>query len=242
MWWAVSGISLQLIAGTLLAVPFLFPNKLEDFDKSWHTGRGKRWVLLTVWAILGIAVLAVFGISTYSGGADTESWFLKLLGLLLVTAITFVSYWVIINHYIHRKWPNWLQQQTSKITRQSALFQQLVYERWTAANRYTAAVSAFILAVSAGILFGIAAANVPDEITGGDFSPFSVLIAVLAVIAILGALFSLSALLLSIIFLIANSIIEGIGKNVKRPLWTTVIVLFITGGILDIIGVLNHSF
>jgi hypothetical protein len=240
MWLEVSGLSLQLIAGTLLAVPFLFPNKLENFDKSWHTGQGKKWVLLTVWSILGITVITIFGISTYSGGNNTESWYLKLFGLLLVIAITFVSYWVIINHYVHRKWPNWLQRRTSKITRQSALFQQLVYERWVAANRYTAAVSAVILAVSVAILFGLDAANIPDEITGTDFSALTAFIASLAVIAILGAVFSLSALLLSIIFLIANSIIEGIGKNIKRPLWATVIVLFVTGGILLIIGVLHR--
>jgi len=71
MVWSIAGVVFQLVAGVMLAVPFIYPGKVETIDREWHGGRGKQWLMLIIFAVLAVSLI-IFGMVTYKNNANTK--------------------------------------------------------------------------------------------------------------------------------------------------------------------------
>ncbi len=56
MIYIVVGILFQLFAGLIFALPHVSPRITERIEKSWRTGRGKLWSVVTIWGLIGVMV------------------------------------------------------------------------------------------------------------------------------------------------------------------------------------------
>jgi len=225
MWFSIVGIILQLIAGVLLALPFVFPGAMEKLDKDWHSGRGKQRLVVVIWAILVIALFVMFGISTYSDSTDQSAWFIKAFGALAAATMVFFVYLYVVDYLFKRllrRVPNWIMQNKK-------FYASVRYEKLVSANLRALIWCAIGIAVSAGAVCVIF--NKPI----GQF-PSSLLLQIPGVLFIGVGAFCLSTLLLAASFLFLDKITNAINVRVKKPLWTYIIVLFVIGCVLQIVG------
>jgi hypothetical protein len=215
VWWSISGIIFQLIAGVFLALPYICPGKMQKIDQAWHEGRGKVWVFIVIWAIIVIVVLTIFGVSTYSVSA--------LLG-----AVPPIFVWM---YFVNLRFGR-LIKKIPKRLQHGKYGENIRYEKLVSANLYTFIWALIGWVVLSGPIYVMATHLKNWE----SFSWFIIPMLIMLMLIFVDA-FCFSTFILAGLYLILDMVSNVISKRVKKPLWTTVLVIFAVGCVLQIVGV-----
>jgi hypothetical protein len=216
MWWSISGLILQLLAGVLLALPYISPGKMQELDEDWHSGRGKQWLVKVIWAVMIIVLLIISGTSIYSDSTNHDVWFAKLFGVFSGVVFPIFVWMYFVNLRFGRlikRLPTWLQQYKYAAG--------IRYEKYVSANRYICIWALIGWVVLSGAMYVMYAKKLVS------FSwllvPFDA--------------FCFSTFLLAGLYLVLNMVVNLISKRFKKPLWTTILAIFIIGCVLQIVGI-----
>jgi MFS family permease len=212
VWWSISGIIFQLIAGVFLALPYICPGKMQKIDQAWHEGRGKVWVFIVIWAIIVIVVLTVFGVSNYSISA--------LLG-----ALPPIFVWM---YFVNLRFGRLIKRLPKRL-QHGKYGENIRYEKLVSANLYT-----FIWALIGWVVSSGAIYVVYTQFKNLTSLPWF-LIPVLMLIFI--DAFCFSTFILAGLYLILDMVSNAISKRVKKPLWAAILGIFVVGCVLQIVGV-----
>lgn len=216
MAWSITGVVFQLLAGVMLALPFIFPGKIDKIDQEWHEGRGKIWIMVIIWVFLVAGLIVLFGMADRQNHT-TQQW----AGISLASSMAFFVYISLTgNIFVGRinRLPKWLKK--------NKMATNIRYYELVKANQYTLTICGIIFIISNILLYFIIKNG---HITGLWVYPtFLVLL-----------FFGFSALtsLLALAFLFFNEIIGIMNSHLKKPLWTYVLIIFIIGCILQIVGI-----
>jgi MFS family permease len=221
VWWSISGLIFQLIAGICLALPYVSPRTMQKIDRAWHEGRGKRWVAIGIYVIIAIIVLVIFGVSI---STNHYPWFIWLFCVFLETALVIYVWMYFVKLRFER-----LFKRLPKRLQRGKCGEDIRYEKCVSANRYICIWALIGWVVSGGAIYVIYTQF--KNLTSLPW--FQILVLVLIFI---GA-FSLSTFLLAGLYLILDKISNVISKRFKKPLWATVLFIFVVGCLLQITGV-----
>lgn len=223
MWWSISGLIFQLAAGVFLALPYIAPGKMEKVDEEWHRGRGKHWLFVITWAFVVILVLIIFGISSYSDSTNHDVWFIELFGVILGAALP-IFVWM---YFVQLRFGKLLQRLPKWVQRHKYAA-GIRCEKFVSANRYVCIWALVGWLASSGAMYFIYKQS--ENLTSFPW------LLIFMTVLVIGS-FCFSTFILALLYLILNFAINLIGKVVKKPLWITILVIFVIGCILQIVGV-----
>ena len=224
MIYTVIGILFQLLAGLIFALPHISPGITERIEKSWRTGRGKLWSVVTIWAVIGVIAGIFLGVSNYAGAVYNVDVFLNALVGSVAALAGYLAFIIVLANNLYENAPKWIKDNKhfSDITK---------YEKLLLANKRilvgaTIGVMVFIVFILVSYF-----SNVTDMILNlqGSYIGF-----------VLNYMFILTLVMftLSLSFFILVKINHMVNKWFKKPLWAYIVFIFSIGCILQIIGAL----
>jgi len=220
MLWTVIGLLLQLFAGLIFALPHISPGITEKIEKSWRTGRGKLWSVFIIWFVIAVIVVLFLGVSNYAKAIYTIDIFLNALVGSIAALAGYLAFVILLGNQLYENVPKWIKDNKK-------FSESIKYEKILSANKRIYIISLIMIILLTLFFYFFKSIPIVNSFLGDN-----------VVLALTMSLVSFALMnILTLSFYILDKLASAIDSWFRKPLWAYIILIFISGCILQIVGV-----